>query len=252
MLVLDGAGIALALDEVVHHAGVQGPRTVEGVDGDDVLEAGGAQLPEDVLHARAFKLEDAVGVSPGEQVVGRLVVHGDPGDGEQLRCSQGRPGHAIIDVLHRFVDDRESAESEEVELDQSYLLHALHVELGGDLVLGCLEEGKVLGQRLGRDDNAGGVLGRVPDLPFEAARDIDQLRDPRVLHQLLELGLLFDGVFQGDVKGVRHQLGNLVDLGVGEVEHPSHVPYHAFGHHGAIRDDLGDMVLAVLFGHVLR
>ena len=53
----------LAVDEVVHHPRAERAGAIEGAGGDDVLEAGGLQLDQHLLHAAGFELEDAGGIA---------------------------------------------------------------------------------------------------------------------------------------------------------------------------------------------
>jgi hypothetical protein len=62
--VLDLLAPVLALDEVVHHAALDGARPVERARGHDVLEAVGLELLEQVAKARRFELEHAGDVGP--------------------------------------------------------------------------------------------------------------------------------------------------------------------------------------------
>ena len=94
----------------------------------------------------------------------------------------------------------------------------------------------------------GGVAGHPLDLPGH----VHQLLDPLVpvvevpqargQHQRLVQGHL-------NIKG--HLLGDVIHLGIGEVEHPPHVTDGGLGLHGAEGDDLHHMVLAVLPGYVV-
>ncbi len=53
---------------------LSGPGTVEGVEGDEVAELLGPEAAEEVLHARALELEDAVRVPGLEDLEGPGVV----------------------------------------------------------------------------------------------------------------------------------------------------------------------------------
>ena len=66
--------ITLSLDEFVHHAGAERAGPVEREHGDDVFEAVRAEHAQVFAHARAFDLEDAVGVALGEDGEGVGVV----------------------------------------------------------------------------------------------------------------------------------------------------------------------------------
>jgi hypothetical protein len=76
MGVLDPGLLVLALDEVRDHPAFQRTRPVEGQEGDDVLETVGSEIDQHPPHARAFQLEDAVGLPPAEQFVSLEVVQG--------------------------------------------------------------------------------------------------------------------------------------------------------------------------------
>ena len=49
-------------------------RTVEGVHGDQVLEAVGLEVAQVLLHSGRLELEESRGVAPGEDLVGRRIV----------------------------------------------------------------------------------------------------------------------------------------------------------------------------------
>jgi len=53
-----------------------GTGAVERDGGDDVLEAVGAEVLEELLHARGLELEDALGFAGAEEDEGGLVVEG--------------------------------------------------------------------------------------------------------------------------------------------------------------------------------
>ena len=53
----------LRVDEVVDHAALERPRAIERAGGDDVLEAVGLELLQQLLEARRFELEHAGGVA---------------------------------------------------------------------------------------------------------------------------------------------------------------------------------------------
>ena len=65
---------ALDVDVFVDHPAVQGAGAIEGEDGDQVGEAVGLHLDEEVADARAVELEQPLGLAPLEQGIGRLVV----------------------------------------------------------------------------------------------------------------------------------------------------------------------------------
>ncbi len=88
------------------------------------------------------------------------------------------------------------------------------------------------------------------------SRDWAMVRSSRIVGvvfgKLLEAGFLGQGLLQGDVQDVRDHLGDPVHLAVRHVQGPAHVPDHGPGLHFPEGDDLGHVVLAVLFGHILE
>ena len=67
-----------------------------------------------------------------------------------------------------------------------------------------------------------------------------------------ELRLLRNGFFERDAQFHRDQLGNAVNEAVTVAEHPAAIPHHGAGRHGAVCDDLADLVTAVGVGHVIN
>ena len=173
-VVLDLLGALLPRDVVVHHARLQRAGTIERVERDQVVEAIGSRLAQQLAHAGRLELEDAERGALLEHLVGLRVVQRHVVDVE----------HDILgplDLLERVVDERERAQPQEVHLQQADTLDLLHVPLGDDFVPRPLVERRVVGDRTGRDDDAGGVDGGVPRHALEAAADVEDLLDPRVL-----------------------------------------------------------------------
>ena len=97
----DLGGAFLALDEIVHHAASERARTVQGHEGDQVLEALRLHLDDDVPHARRFELEDAGGLAAAEKLVGLRVVQGEAADGETVRRGERRFLEPLVDQCPR-------------------------------------------------------------------------------------------------------------------------------------------------------
>ncbi|KAF5035124.1 hypothetical protein DSECCO2_588920 [anaerobic digester metagenome] len=242
--IFDRVQAVLAADELLDHARPERPRAVEGEHGDQIFEAVGLEHAQVFAHALAFHLEDAVGVAPAEEFVGGRIGHGQ---GFEI----GRLLPHFLDDLERVVDDRDGFETQEVELDESRLLHALHVPLGHGFVVFPLIERHVLGHGLVGDDHAGGVGGGVAGQAFQAARDVDEPGDARIgAHERLELGLELQRLVDGHLEVFGDELGDAVGLAEGHAERPAHVAHHALGLHGAEGGDLGHGIGAVVLGDV--
>jgi hypothetical protein len=85
--------------------------------------------------------------------------------------------------------NRQRLQAEEVELHQPRLLDPFHVELGDRHVGARIAiERDQFGQRPVADDDAGGVRRGVAVEPFELLGDVEQVRDDRLLLDLLQRG----------------------------------------------------------------
>ena len=158
----------------------------------------------------------------------------------------------LLDHFERVVDQRERGQPEEIHLEKRELLETVHVVLGDDFIPVGAGERDDVSQRLGRDDDARGVHGRIAREAFEAQRHIEHFLNARVLFgEFFETRLRRDGVLQLDVEDVRHQLGDAVHVGEAHVEHAAHVFDRGARAQRIEGDDLGDLLAAIFLGDVL-
>ena len=152
-----------------------------------------------------------------------------------------------LDQLQAVVDDGERGQPEEVHLEQAHLLDGLHVIGGDDCVVLGARDGDQFGERLGRDDHAGGVHAGAAHQAFESLRGVDQFPDLGVaLVGRLQRRRVLQRLLDGDADGRRDHLGDAVDFAVGHVERAAYVLDGGLGGHGVEGDDLRDLVAAVL------
>ena len=261
MRVADFGAAVPAIDEVVHHAGAERSRAVQGGQRDQILEHLRLQLADVILHAARFELEHRGGVATREQGVGLRVVQRQCEDFQRLGTGRFPP---CVDRLHRPVDDRQRAQAEEVELDQADRFDVVLVELGDD-GLGRLALADVFGEQRGeiaerarRDHHAAGVLAGIAGQVLELEREVhqvahvvfvvvalDQLAGGEVVVLLRRIGTA-ERVVQGDAERIRDELGDAVDETVGQAEHAAAVAHDGLRRHRAVGDDLADLVAAVL------
>ena len=149
----------LPRNEIVDHSAAQGTRAVQRVQRDEVVETLRLGLAQDVAHARALELEDAVGRALAKNLIGLRLVERDGG---QVQGLTGRTGDLIDGVL----EQRQRAEPEEVHLQQAHALDFLHGPLRRDFVAGALVERRELDDRLGGDHDTGGMDRRVSRHPL--------------------------------------------------------------------------------------
>ena len=187
----------------------------------------------------------AVGLAILEHLVGLGIVERDRIDVEELA---GR----ALDLVDRVVDQRQRREAEEVHLQQTDALDLLHRPLGDDFVAGALVERRILRDRFRGDDDSGGVNRRMTRHALEPARDAEQLLHLRVvlLHQPERFALL-ERFGQRHVERRRDLLRDLVDVRKRHLEDAPDVAHHRLGLHRSERDDLRDVLAAVLPGDVV-
>ncbi len=229
--------------DVVHRA-----RAVERHHGDDVLEAVRLELLQRLLHPAGFELEHAIGLGAAHQAVGLGVV-------ERQLVEDQRHAERIVHQGLGGPQEGQGGQAEEVELDQPDLLDRLHVELRHRhrRARVAVERHQLL-ERPVADDDARGVGRGVPRQAFELACGVDQDRDllvgaPLLVEPRLHLEGLLDGRRARRV--VRDELGDAVDLAVGQPHHPADVADHGAGLQPAEGNDVGDAVVPVLLTYIL-
>ena len=115
-----------------------------------------------------------------------------------------------------------------------------------------LVERRVVGDRAGRNDDAGGVNRRVARHAFEAAADVDDFLDLRVLRRhVLENRVLRERLVERHVERRRDLLRDSIDVGVRHLQHAPDVPDDCLRLHRPEGDDLRDILASVLPGDVV-
>ena len=240
----------LALDEVADHAGLERARPEQRHQRDDVFERVGLQTPDQVLHAARFQLEHRGGPRLLHELEGVGVAH------RQLRDVERRLAFLLaqrVDELHRAIDDRQRAQTQEVELHEARGLDVVLVELRDDAAaLVVRVQRRELRQPRRRDHDATRVHAGVARQALERAREVEEVLDLLVvLVEPLELGFLLDRVVERDAELEGNQLRDLVDVAVAHAEHATAVAHDGLRGHRAVGDDLRDALAAVLLRDVL-
>ena len=235
------------LDVDLDRARVEGARPVERVERRKVVEHLGFHAAEEVPHARRLELENAVRPPLREELVDLGVVERD--------LAQVRPGsRLLLDEGEGVVEDREGDEAEEVHLEEAHPVDGLHLELGRDLVVAVAVEREVLDERPRRDQDARRVDAGVARHALEALPQVEETAVRLVLAQgvreLLDVApRLRERRWFAGVRG--DERAEPVDLGERDVEDAAHVADHGSRLHRVERDDLSDVVAAVLPPDVL-
>ena len=235
-------------DEVVDHAGTQWAGAVQREHGDDVLEAVGLQLFQQLFHTVRFDLENRRGVGILENLVGLRVVEGQ---GFQRRAAAGQ----LLDVVNGQLEDGEVSQAQEVELHQPDFFHVVLVVLRNDGYPGVRRIQRTeIGQLARRDQHAPSVHADVARQVFQPFGEVKKLAHLLfAFDALLELRLNLNrlGQRQGLVGLQRNQLGKLVAEGVRHVEHPPDVADHRLGRHRAEGGNLRHGIMPVVVTHVI-
>ncbi len=152
------------------------------------------------------------------------------------------------DEVDGLAEDRQVREAEEVELEEAQRLHAVHLVLGHERVrVRRLLERHELGQRLAADDDPGGVGRGVAGDALELLGEADEPAHLGIrVDHLAERRRRLERLLEPDAELVRDGLGDPVDLAVADAQDPADVADRRPGEHRAERDDLGDVVRAVL------
>ena len=233
-------------------------RTVQRQHCRNVLELLGLHELEQRAHRAAVELEHAEGVTARQQTVRFRIVQRQ---GLQVQVDAS----VDLNVLHRIRDDGEVTQTQEVHLDQAQALTGGVIELGDDLAVSlAAHHGNHIHQVLAGHNHARGVHAPLTLQALQALRSLEHLAVnliDRVLNegaQICRLGvtlILFvvhvrqGNVLTHDVR--RHRLGEALADRVRLVHHAGGVLERLLRLNGAEGDNLRDLVLAVLIGHVV-
>ena len=222
--------------DVVHRAG-----PIERHHGREVVDGGRPEVADVAAHPGGLQLEDAGRLARGEQLERLRVVERD-------RVEVDLDPAVRLDHVDGLAQDGQVREPEEVELQQPERLDGVHLVLGHEPVrVRRPLERHELGQRLAADDDAGGVGRGVAGDALEVPGEVDDPLDARVGVDLLaQRRRDRQGLVELDPELVRDRLRDPVHLAVRVTEDPADVADRRAGQHRAERDDLGDVVLAVL------
>ena len=104
MKIIDRLFTTLALNKIIHHAGVQWARPIEGQHRNDVFETVGLQFGEQLFHAVRFHLKNGGGIGIAQHLIGGRII-------KTIEFPQGQLAIRIepIDVIHGQLDNGQVA-----------------------------------------------------------------------------------------------------------------------------------------------
>ncbi|MNW57230.1 hypothetical protein D3C74_350150 [compost metagenome] len=150
---------------------LHGTRTVQRIDGNDVLECRRLELLQHSPHARGLQLEHAGRLSAAQHLVRcRIVVRNKP----EIGCA----ARLLLDPVHATLDNGQGAQPQKIHFKQADRFQVLHGVLRKRRTLAARLQRDGIGQRVSRNHNTGGVSRGVPRHAFHFLRHIQQPLDP--------------------------------------------------------------------------
>ena len=240
----DGGLAVLAVDVVVHRAGLQRSRTIQRHQGDDVVDGVRLKPADEILHALGFELEDRRRLGGPQELVGRGIIERQLLDIDGLLADAGTFG---VDRVDRPVDDSQCLESEKVELDETGLLDIVEVELRNHAATGLVGiQRDVVGERRRRDDHSARVLADIAHRPLELVGHLHDFRGVFVARdEFAQFLFLRDSLFERHADLERDHFGKPIRQPERLVLDARHVANHQPGRHGAEGDDLADRIVSI-------
>ena len=240
-------GAVLAVDEGVHHPGLQGAGTEQCQHGHQVAEAVGLQAPDQIAHPPGLQLKDTRRLATPQQFIRFRIVHGN------LRRTQGIEPVFLplpIDGLESAIDDGQGPQAQKVELHQSYRLDIVLVQLAQRTPFRLDVQRHELRQGTGSNYDTAGMSACVAGNPFELPGQVNEF--PHLGIILVESVQFFvlERLLQGDSQFERDQFGDLVHKSIGQPQGAADIPNNGLGGHGAEGDDLRDPIRPVAIGDV--
>ena len=224
--------------------GIHGTRTVERDDRGQILDALGLHTRTHARHAAGFQLEYAARPARLQHGVGIRVI---------VRYRRKCKGlFLFLYQLHRVVQNGEVPKTEKVHLQKSQLLERDHRILADDGVI-IARKRHIIHHGVFRNDDAGSVCGGVTRHALERARRVDELFDLFLaLVPLAQLTRELHRLVKRDMQSVWNELCDHVAVRIAHIERAADVANDAARRHGAERDDLRHMILAVLAAHIFN
>ena len=102
---------------------LHGPRPVKRIHGNEVLKTVGFEIFQVFFHTGRLKLEQPRGISPGVELKGVLIIHG-----QVININLNSPG--FFDIGHGIFDNGQGFQSQKVHLEHPHILYKMAVKLG--------------------------------------------------------------------------------------------------------------------------
>ena len=140
MLVL-GMGVAdlsialFTIDKVIDHPRLQWSWSKQGYQCNNIFKAVGPKFADQLFHTPRLKLEDSGGFTALHQFIGGLIIERNLINFQKIFTG----GTAIgINHPHRPVDNRQGAQSKEIEFNQTGIFDIILIKLGDNPCSGII------------------------------------------------------------------------------------------------------------------
>ncbi len=248
MQILHGRPPLLAVDEIVHHARLQRSRAEKRHQGDDIGESIRLQAANQIFHTSRFELKNRRGRAGLDELEGRRIICRDGADFDRILL---RHPTTLVDGAQSTVDDRQGAQSEKIEFDQTHCLDVVFVELGDQCARAPLTiQGHEVRQRRWCNHDPGSVKTDVSGQSFELAREVHDIAHVFLVPVPALQRLLGQCSLESDSELIRNQVGKLIHVTVRVAEDSACISHHGLRRHAAESDDLGNALSVLLAGSV--
>ena len=222
--------------------GVHGTRTIERDNGYQILYPLRLESHEHASHARGFKLEHALGSAGREHSEHFFILI--------VYSVLGEIRNALLYAALCVVDNRQSAQTEKIYLEQSELLEGGHGELR-DNGLVVSRKRHIALNRVARYDNARRMGGGVARHTLDLAREVNEPADILVVFVEGAKIRRFERLFYRYAELARDKLCNGIDIVIRHTEHSADIAHRGARRHGTEGHYLRDMIGAVFFNYIV-
>ena len=193
-------------------------RSIERVEGDQVLQPAGPCIAQHALHTSAFELEHRLCLTTREQRIHLRVV-----DRDRLKTEIGLPRVPRPNEVASQLQNGQRCQPQKVKLNQADVFHIVFVKLTHRrITTGLLVQRAEISQLTRGDQHTPSVHADVSSHAFELLRHVQQRTNVFLtLQALCQLRFLLDRLCDGDVGArlVWDQLGDPIAKAIGKVHH---------------------------------
>ena len=210
----------LHIDVFHHHPAFQRTRSIECRRGNNVGEAVGTHLRQQVPHPAGLQLKDPLRLSSLQQSK-RAGIREIILDDFQIKVRV-----ATLNVLDGLIKDRQISQTQKVHFQQTDLFNRRPVPLRDNVFLAgnCLQRKYGIQRHVG-NHHTGSMRAGTACQPLNRNGEIQQLSSHRIgVVRRFQVGTFLQRVLQTNIQRFRNHLGQLVDTVERHIQCPANVP----------------------------